>query len=113
MGRLAGESGVAAAWSGLEDHLEGRWRELSREIREYPTPIARCDQQLAKLLEQRANVHERLDLMARLATRNPVSVREPSAEMVGEVLRAGAATDDDSERALRDRLREAISGPPG
>jgi hypothetical protein len=30
--------------------------ELSREIREYPTPIARCDEQLTALIEERARL---------------------------------------------------------
>ena len=38
---------------------------LSREIRSYPTPIARCDEQLAGLLEERAR------LIAALAALEP------------------------------------------
>lgn len=34
---------------------------LSAEIRAYPTPIARCDQQLAALLEERAALLARLE----------------------------------------------------
>jgi len=34
--------------------------ELSDEIRRYPTPIARCDEQLTGLLEQRAEILERI-----------------------------------------------------
>lgn len=33
---------------------------LSREIRSYPTPIARCDEQLAGLLEERARLRAAL-----------------------------------------------------
>jgi hypothetical protein len=44
--------------------LERRLDELSREVRDYPTPIARCDEQLAALLEERARV---LADLARLA----------------------------------------------
>ena len=36
--------------------LERRFRELSEEIRHYPTPIARCDEQLLDLLERRSQV---------------------------------------------------------
>ena len=36
--------------------LEQRLAELSDEIRHYPTPIARCDEQLAELLERRSRV---------------------------------------------------------
>ncbi|OGA07922.1 MAG: hypothetical protein A3D95_03030 [Betaproteobacteria bacterium RIFCSPHIGHO2_12_FULL_69_13] len=40
--------------------LERRISELSREIRHYPTPIARCDEQLAALLEERSRLMSRL-----------------------------------------------------
>jgi len=40
--------------------IEQRLAELSLEIRNYPTPIARCDEQLAALLEERARLIERL-----------------------------------------------------
>jgi chorismate mutase len=46
------------------DELQRRIAELSLEIRNYPTPIARCDEQLTQLLEERAR------LMAQLATRD-------------------------------------------
>ena len=36
--------------------LEQRLSELSAEILHYPTPIARCDEQLLDLLERRAQV---------------------------------------------------------
>jgi hypothetical protein len=37
-------------------NLERRIQGLSMEIRNYPTPIARCDEQLAALLEERARL---------------------------------------------------------
>jgi chorismate mutase len=40
--------------------LEQRLAELSDEIRHYPTPIARCDDQLLDLLERRSRVLARL-----------------------------------------------------
>jgi hypothetical protein len=43
--------------------LEARLAELSDEVRRYPTPIARCDQQLTELLEQRARLLARLELL--------------------------------------------------
>jgi hypothetical protein len=41
--------------------LERRLEELNREIRSYPTPIARCDDQLAGLLEERSKIISRLN----------------------------------------------------
>jgi hypothetical protein len=40
--------------------LQRRLAELSDEIRRYPTPIARCDEQLTGLIEQRAAILERI-----------------------------------------------------
>ena len=40
--------------------LQQRIDELSREIREYPTPIARCDEQLTGLIEERAKLLQQL-----------------------------------------------------
>ena len=38
------------------DELERRLSELSAQVRHYPTPIARCDEHLAALLESRSQV---------------------------------------------------------
>jgi len=43
--------------------IEARLAELSDEIRRYPTPIARCDVQLTELLERRAQLVARLELL--------------------------------------------------
>ena len=40
--------------------IERRIAELSAEIRNYPTPIARCDEQLTALIEERAILLEKL-----------------------------------------------------
>ena len=41
--------------------LAERIEELSREIRNYPTPIARCDEQLTALLDERSRLLELLE----------------------------------------------------
>ena len=51
---------VQAIWAELKGHLERRVTQLNEEIRRYPTPIARCDEQLGALLEQRATLFGRL-----------------------------------------------------
>jgi len=40
--------------------LERRLAELSQQVRDYPRPIAHCDEQLSALLEERARVLEAL-----------------------------------------------------
>ena len=40
----------------IRRELELRLRQLNEEIRDYPQPIARCDAQLAGLIEERSEV---------------------------------------------------------
>ena len=40
----------------MRTHLERRLQALGEEVRYYPTPIARCDEQLTALLEARTEV---------------------------------------------------------
>jgi chorismate mutase len=43
--------------------LQRRIAEISLEIRNYPTPIARCDEQLSQLLEERARLMAQLEAL--------------------------------------------------
>ena len=45
----------------MRQELERRIAELSDEIRRYPTPIARCDEQLTALIEERSRLLNLLD----------------------------------------------------
>lgn len=47
----------------MSAEIERRIAELSLEIRNYPTPIARCDEQLTGLIEERARLRARLDAL--------------------------------------------------
>jgi len=58
----------------MRRHLERQLEELSAQIRSYPTPIARCDEQLADLIERRARVLERLRQMDEVASQRPSCV---------------------------------------
>ena len=40
----------------MDSELDAKIAALSNEIRSYPTPIARCDEQLTELLERRARL---------------------------------------------------------
>jgi hypothetical protein len=46
----ARESAEAVPWAEFEDHLEGTRSAILAEIRNYPPPIAACDQQFNYLL---------------------------------------------------------------
>ncbi len=45
----------------MNPDIERRIEELSREIRSYPGPIARCDEQLTALLDERSRLLSLLD----------------------------------------------------
>ena len=44
-----------------KEEIERRLAELNEEIRHYPGPIARCDQHLPALLEERSRLIEQLN----------------------------------------------------
>ena len=46
------------------DDLAARLARVNDEIKSYPQPIARCDAQLAGLLEERARIRSRLEHLA-------------------------------------------------
>jgi len=45
----------------MKAQLEKRIAELNAEIRHYPTPIARCDEQLTGLIEERSRLLNELN----------------------------------------------------
>jgi hypothetical protein len=54
--------------------LERRLEELSRQLRAYPTPIARCDEQLAHLLEERSGLVEQLRILEEQGNCSPLAI---------------------------------------
>jgi hypothetical protein len=55
----------------MRAELERELAALNEELRRYPTPIARCDEQLAALLERRARLLGRLNLMDEVEAARP------------------------------------------
>jgi hypothetical protein len=51
---------VLEAWRSLRTRLEDRARALAEEVRAYPTPIARCDDQLPGLIARRSEAYAAL-----------------------------------------------------
>lgn len=100
------------AWAALAAWLAETARRLDGEVREYPSPIARCDAQLPKLLEQRGRAHEALREMAHWDGRGQGAEGAPSPEAIGAILEAGPATDEEAEAALRERLRSSLHALP-
>src|SRR6266478_1144074 len=102
---------LIAAWSELRSYLEGRSRELNEEVRNYPTPIARCDEQLTKLIEQRTRAINNLRLMidAGSAQAGDADQRWLGA-LEAFIADPQTSTDDETEIAIRSRVRQALSG---
>jgi hypothetical protein len=102
---------LIAAWSELKSYLERRSRELNEEVRNYPTPIARCDEQLTKLIEQRTRAISNLKLVIDVG---PAQAGDADRRWLGAldafIADPQASTDDETEIAIRSRVREALSG---
>ena len=54
--------------------LQRRIEELSREIRNYPTPIARCDLHLPALIEERAELMKSLEQLDEQGSCSPAAI---------------------------------------
>ncbi len=61
---------IASLCGTLRKYLERQVALLNEEVRNYPTPIARCDDQLTGLLEQRASALAQLQRLGSLGHRD-------------------------------------------
>jgi len=105
---------VLECWFELERYLEQRTRELNAEVRGYPRPIAHCDDQLPKLLEQRARANEQLQRAWAADAAAPSPLSGPWLEVRRQILASPMVIEDDpTETAIRARLREMLSGLHG
>jgi hypothetical protein len=84
------------------DHLRGVQRSLSAEIREYPTPIPRCDAQFNHLFEQRSHLQRALERIEAAAGGSL-----PRGERIG-LLREFAASPTYIEAATEGEIRARI-----
>jgi hypothetical protein len=90
-------------------HLATRIRDINVEVARYPRPIARCDVQLSKLLEERARVYRQLNLATELG--NPLPRSDTDARWLRRVddylAKLEPCADDDVEADLRYRLLQS------
>jgi len=99
---------MANAFADLRDHLARKARELNDEVRRYPTPIARCDEQLPKLLEQRARAVGQSQLAEKVGAQMNDSGSD-RLQCLAHFVLVSESADDDVEQALRARLADAMS----
>ena len=98
--RSGDEDTLAALVTDIEALLVAARAALDAEIRDYPTPIPRCDAQFNSLYEQRSRIARELAAIGAAATeRSPASYRR----VVDDFMRADAFSDLPAEAALRER----------
>ena len=100
-------AGLASMWNEIVLHLEDRRRALAAEIRDYPTPIPRCDAQFNHLYEQQARLARELDRIGALAGKS--LEREDCVGLIERFIASAPYTDDDEEREFRSRMTKRLS----
>ena len=93
---------LARGWASMRAQLEAERKRIVEEIRAYPTPIPRCDEQFNHLIERRerlASALSRLDDVERSSAAAPAD-----ASRLEAFIDASDGLDDDSRRRLKSAL---------
>jgi hypothetical protein len=93
-------------WRELRDHLERTGELLNQEIRSYPTPIARCDEQLTDLLERRSTVINELRRMDALG--GPSLSRGDQIALIEAFIMSPGYAKDEAEARLKAHLAAGL-----
>jgi hypothetical protein len=88
-------------------HLEDLRRALAAEIRNYPTPIPRCDAQFNHLYEQQARLARDLERIGAIAGKS--LKREDAIDLIERFVASTLYTDEDGEREFRSRMKKQLS----
>jgi len=94
---------MSNVWQRIRLHLESERDRIHREIRDYPTPIPRCDAQFNHLLEQRASIARELQRCEHVAA----SWNSADASLLIEAFISEADLGDAVKRDLRSIVTEA------
>jgi hypothetical protein len=109
---IAATDSLFEAWDALRSYLESRSSALIEEVRHYPTPIARCDEQLSKLLEQRAHALSQLRRMVEQNSEDRADRGRPSLLFLQKFIDFYDPSDDENEMNIVSRLRAVLSTFP-
>ena len=101
------EGMAGSPWDVIENHLGSARRSILAEIRNYPPPIAACDQQFNHLLEQRDRIARELSRLATL--RQESSGGEVDIRRLIEFTNASDCMADAVKSQLVQQLQRAIS----
>ncbi len=99
------QSQLEAPLAALAARLDARLADLADEVAHYPSPIARCDEQLTKLLEQRSDCVAHLGALRAIIAGDA----EQRVEATRRLLASYGHPDDDEELALVSRLRALVA----
>jgi hypothetical protein len=92
-------------WHAIRHCLERERERVHAEIRSYPTPIPRCDQQFNYLIEQRERLSQELSRLDQTAE------SKDAVELAGKFIDSTDCLDDDTKLRLRSALSEGPVKP--
>ena len=96
-------------WTEIEVHLERARRSILAEIRNYPPPIAGCDQQFNHLLEQRDRIAR--DLRRLAALRRGRSTREVDLKALIDLINASDCIAPDLKASFAQLPNQRLADP--
>ncbi len=99
---------VKEAWAALAQQLEARKRALVEAVRSYPTPIARCDDQLPEAIARRDGAAR--DLAEALEIERAALSGAQWRERVRALAKRLAADDEGPLRAASSRVLAELEG---
>lgn len=102
------EDAVDEAWRLLYDALEARSRAMLEEVRRYPTPIARCDEQLTQAIEDRDAAFRLLKAATEIDALRCTSPRAAWRERAAGFVASLEADGDAAIGAARTRFAQAL-----
>ena len=103
------EEAARSPWTELEDHLQNARRSILAEIRNYPPPIAACDQQFNYLLEQRDRIAGELSRLASIRRGN--STRETDVKGLVDFVNASDCIGHEVKKHLVQLLNQRLGEP--
>ena len=100
---------VKAAWGRIRGRLEDEKGRIYAEIRDYPRPIAACDQQFQFLLDERARICQELDQLDE-AVRDSLA-RGNALGPIDDFLNSSRYLEGDAGQDIRSWFRHGRSQP--
>ncbi|MDX1488037.1 MAG: hypothetical protein R3268_07550 [Acidiferrobacterales bacterium] len=98
---------VRLVWADIKVLLEKEKKRIYDEIRNYPPPIAGCDQQYNHLLEERTRLSQELSRMHEISGKG---LLHPHAlRLIDEFVKASSFIGDETKQEILSRLNEGCA----